>query len=229
MKKNKKELPVCVGIIMDGNRRWAKQHKLPVFAGHNAGYKKLKEVVLWGKEEGIKTIIVYAFSTENWNRSEKEVNALMKLFEGMLIEKEDFRKNDVKVTFIGQKDRFRDSIKQGISVWEHETKNCKAVNLVVAISYGGRAEVLNAVNNLLSSKKSSVSEEEFSKNLWTAGIVDPDIVIRTGGEKRLSNFLPWQSVYSELFFVDTFWPAFTKKEFKYIIDEYKKREKREGK
>ena len=227
--KIKKESPICVGIIMDGNRRWAKQHKLPIFTGHSAGYKKLKEVVLWAKEEGVKNLIVYTFSTENWNRNKKEISTLMKLFEKALRQGSDFKKNDVKITFIGQIERFSKNLKKSIENLEIVTKKCKSVNLTLAFSYGGRAEIVSTVNDLLRKKYKNISEKEFSKNLWTANILDPDIIIRTGGEKRLSNFLPWQSVYSELFFVDTYWPAFTKKEFKSILTEYMKRERREGK
>lgn len=229
VKINKKGIPACVGIIMDGNRRWARQHKLSVFAGHNMGYKKLKEVVLCAKAEGVKNLIVYAFSTENWNRNEKEINTLTKLFEKLLLSKNDFKKNDIKITFIGQEDRFGKNIKKGIVKLENKTKKCSGIHLIVAISYGGRTEILSTVNKLLRKKCKNVSEKEFSKNLWTANIPNPDIIIRTGGEKRLSNFLPWQSVYSELFFVNTYWPAFTKKEFKSILIEYTKRERRNGK
>jgi len=212
--------PRCIGIIMDGNRRWAKENIIPVAVGHHAGYKKLKK---------IKNIITYAFSTENWGRSKKEVEALMKLFGQVLGQKNDFIKEDVKVTFIGQRERFSEKLKEGMSKMENATKKCKTIHLTIAFSYGGRAEILSAVNKLLGSKMKSVSEKDFSKYLWTADIPDPDLIIRTGGERRLSNFLTWQSVYSELFFTDTYWPAFTKDEFKSILAKYKKIEKRKGK
>lgn len=229
MEENKKKPPACIGIIMDGNRRWARQHKLPIFSGHNAGYKKLKEIVLWAKEEEeVKNLVVYAFSTENWNRNKKEISTLTKLFEKALEQGSDFKKNDIKITFIGQRERFGEDFKKSIEKLESATSKCKSVHLIVALSYGGRVEIISAVNELLYKKSGSISEKEFSENLWTANIPDPDIIIRTGGEKRLSNFLSWQSVYSELFFVDTYWPAFTKKEFKNILTEYMKRKKRKG-
>ncbi len=227
--KENKETPVCIGIIMDGNRRWAKEQSLPVSAGHYQGYKKLKEVVSWAKEAGVENLVVYAFSTENWNRSKMEVDMLMKLFGKVLSNGDDFRREDVKVTFIGQKDRFTKSIISSMDRMESDTQNCKTIHLTIALSYGGRAEIIFAVNELLQSDVKKVSEEKFSDSLWTKGIPNPDIIIRSGGERRLSNFLPWQSVYSELFFIDTYWPAFTKREFKSIISKYSIREKRKGK
>lgn len=214
---------------MDGNRRWAKERGLPVSAGHYRGYKKLKEVVSWAKEAGVKHLIVYAFSTENWNRSKKEVEMLMKLFGEVLSQGDEFKKENVKVSFIGQRDKFSESMIVGMEEMQNKTKNCKTINLTIALSYGGRAEIVSAVNALLKSGVNSVSEYMFADNLWTKGVPDPDIIIRPGGERRLSNFLPWQSVYSELFFIDTYWPAFTKREFKNILSEYKKIERRKGK
>jgi len=214
---------------MDGNRRWAKEHGLPVALGHRAGYKKLKEVVLWAKEAGIKNIVVYAFSTENWERSKKEIEALMNLFIGALKQQDVFKKQKIRVRFVGQSERFPDEIIKSIEEMEDATREYKEMNLSIALSYGGRAEIVSAVNNLLAEKVKNVSEKEFSSYLWTVNTPDPEIIIRTGGEKRLSNFLTWQSVYSELFFTDTYWPAFTKREFKSILAEYEKREKRKGK
>jgi undecaprenyl diphosphate synthase len=227
-KENKKFL-TCVGIIMDGNRRWAKEKGLPVFAGHHSGYKKLKEVILWAKDADIKNLIIYAFSTENWNRSKMEVNMLMKLFGQILSQGNEFKKEDVKVTFVGQKKRFAKKISDGMDRMECVTNKCKTIHLSIALSYGGRAEIISTVNTILQKGIKNISEKMFTSNLWTGSIPDPDIIIRTGGERRLSNFLPWQSVYSELFFVDTYWPAFTKREFKNILYEYSKREKRKGK
>ncbi len=229
MKKINKETPECIGIIMDGNRRWAKEKSLPLSAGHYQGYKKLKEAVLWSKEAGIKNLIVYAFSTENWNRSKVEVEMLMKLFDQVLDDEDGFKKEGVKMTFIGQKDLFSKSINKGIERMESETNDSKTIHLTVALSYGGRAEIISTVNALLQSGIKNISEKRLTDSLWTKGVPDPDMIIRTGGEKRLSNFLPWQGVYSELFFTDTYWPAFTKREFKSILSKYSKREKRKGK
>jgi len=228
-KEDKNNTLDCIGIIMDGNRRWAKERTLPSAIGHRAGYKKLKEVVLWAKEEKVKNIIIYAFSTENWKRGEKEVDALMNLFGIVLKQQDFFKKQKVKLNFIGQIDRFPENIRNGIKEMEGITKKYTGVNLFIALSYGGRAEIISAVNDLLEKKVKNLSEKDLSSHLWTKNVPDPDIIIRTGGEKRLSNFLPWQSVYSELFFTDTYWPAFTKREFKSILYKYSKREKRKGK
>jgi len=213
---------------MDGNRRWAKKRALPISIGHHAGYKKLKDVLSWAKDERVKDVIVYAFSTENWKRSKKEIEALMKLFGQILRQEDSFVKEEVRVTFIGQKERLSKSIIKGMDKMESVTKKCKTINLTIAFSYGGRAEIISAINILLKGKLKNISEKDFSGYLWTANLPDPDLIIRTGGEKRLSNFLTWQSVYSELFFSDTYWPAFTKREFKSILAKYEKTEKRKG-
>lgn len=231
MRKN--EVPLCVGIIMDGNRRWAKGNGLPSVEGHRQGYRKMREMVSWCKEIGVKNVAVYAFSTENWNRSEEEVSFLLQIFRTMVSkELEEFKDQNVRVKFIGQKERFSEDIREGMEKTEEATKR-GAYSLFVCLSYGGRAEILSAVKKISEEKTpeeiKSLTEDEWKKYLWTKDMPDPDIIIRTGGEKRLSNFLPWQSVYSELFFPETFFPAFTKEEFLEIIDEYQKRDRRKGK
>ena len=243
MQKEKKEkqsakmiqnsVPVCVGIIMDGNRRWARERNLPTLAGHKKGYQKLKEVAGWCKKIGIRNLIVYAFSTENWGRKEEEVDYLMDLFREFIFkESEWLKKEDLRIKFVGQTERFDADIRAGIENIERETK--KGTNILyVAISYGGRAEILQAVKKIarevLPEKIKSMQENDFAEYLWTQNMPDPDIIIRLGGEKRLSNFLSWQSVYSELFFPETYWPAFTEKEFLDIIKEYGNRKRRKGK
>ncbi len=232
MKKEEKEnkkIPACVGVIMDGNRRWAKSRSLPSFAGHNEGYKKLKEFIIWVKEAKIKNLIVYAFSTENWKRDKLEIGMLIKLLGKMLEQSDEFKKEGIKITFIGQKERFSDKIINCIHKMEDETKDCNTIHIMIALSYGGRAEIVHAVNSLLQEGAKNISEEIFSGYLWTKGIPDPDMIIRTGGERRLSNFLSWQSVYSEMFFVDTYWPSFTKKEFEDILFKYGEIKRRKGK
>ena len=221
--------PACIGVIMDGNRRWARERGLPVFAGHKKGYETLKNFVSWAADAGVSHIIAYAFSTENWKRSKREVEMLMKLFGSILEEGEEFKKRDIEVTFIGQKERFSEELREGMARLERNTRRCKKLHLTIALSYGGRAEIVSAANNLLHKGARLVTEAVFAKHLWTKGVPDPDIIIRTGGEKRLSNFLLWQCAYSELFFVDTYWPAFSKKEFNDILSEYARREKRQGK
>lgn len=223
------KVPKTIGIIMDGNRRWAKENGLKTFKGHQEGFKKFKEVIEWSKDLGVENLIFYAFSTENWKRTEEEVSHLMDLFVESFTRFDVVHENKVRVRFIGQKERFSDKLQNLMNKIENDTKDYKHGTVTIAISYGGRVEILNAVNELLKEGKTGVTEEEFEKKLWTSGIPDPDIVIRTGEEMRLSNFLPWQSVYSELYFTATMWPAFGKEEFEYIIDEYTNRERRLGK
>jgi len=223
----------CVGIIMDGNRRWARKRGLPTFEGHRRGYTKLKEIVLLCKKIDIRNIVVYAFSTENWNRSEEEVEYLMNLFRVVLFkEKEWFKKEKIRVKFVGQREKLASDIGKGVEVLEKETE--KGLHtLYIAVSYGGRAEILSAIKKVIREKKpaeiESMEEQDFSRFLWTGDMPDPDFIIRTSGEKRLSNFLPWQSTYSELFFPRVCWPSFTKEDFLEIVEKYKERKRRKGK
>ena len=233
MHTQKKNIPECVGIIMDGNRRWARKRGLPVYEGPRAGYKKLKELLTWTKEAGVKTVVAYAFSTENWNRSKLEVGFLIKLLRSVLVDEvEDIKKERVHVRFIGDLDKFPKDIQEGIRTLEEETRPYKENTLVLAISYGGRAEIVSAVKKIAQEKTKEeigkMTEKEFSKYLWTKDIPDPDLIVRTGGEKRLSNFLPWQSVYSEFYFTPTLWPAFPRREFHKILAEFATRERRKG-
>ncbi|HEY0948435.1 MAG TPA: polyprenyl diphosphate synthase [Candidatus Paceibacterota bacterium] len=223
------ENPKAIAVIMDGNRRWARERGLPALAGHEAGARKMRELIDWARETEIKQVTAYAFSTENWNRSEEEVQGLMKLAERFLAESgKRFEDEKVRVRFIGERERFSAEFQESMGMLEERTKEGD-VTLILALSYGGRSEIVAATNQLLAAGKESVSEGEFSEALWTKGLLDPDILIRTGGEQRLSGFLPWQSVYSELFFTDTKWPDFGKEEFLEILDAYRARERRRGK
>jgi undecaprenyl diphosphate synthase len=222
------QTPKSIGIIMDGNRRWATAQKLSSLDGHLAGKKKLEEVVRWAKEAHIRTITFYAFSTENWNRPEEEITYLMQLLEDALLNQfDEIKKEKVQIRFIGQRDRFSSKLQGLMSQIEKETSNNTEGIVSLALSYGGRAEILSAVNRVVNEGR-EVSEEDFSSALWTAGTPDPDLIIRTGGEKRLSNFLPWQSVYSELFFTNTLWPDFSQEEFTTIVKEFASRTRRMG-
>jgi len=214
---------------MDGNRRWARAHNKLVFEGHREGYKKLQDVAKWAHEAKIAHVVAYAFSTENWQRSEEEVGYLMKLFR-FILDNETKKMVDerVRVRFVGDRARFSEDIQKGMERMEQETAKDFDITLYLAMSYGGRAEILNTTNALIA-KGQLVTEGEFSKALWTGDMPDPDILIRTGGEKRLSGFLPWQSVYSELFFVDAWWPEFSEENFKNILSEFNARERRHGK
>lgn len=221
-------VPRCLGIIMDGNRRWARAHGLPTLEGHRRGYKKLDEALTWCKDAGIRHLVVYALSTENWNRSPEEVAYLMDLFREM---SNDLRKRveqHAAVHFIGDLARFPEDVQRAMERTHADNPPEATHHLWVAASYGGRPEILAAVNALIAQGVGSVDEATFATMLWSAGMPDPDLIIRTGGDKRLSNFLTWSSVYSELSFVDTCWPAFAREEFDAILTEFGKRKRRFG-
>lgn len=220
----------CVGIIMDGNRRWAREQGLSTYEGHKKGFDKLKEVVEWAREANIKHLVMYAFSTENWNRSEEEVGYLMGIFQQILEhEVKKMVERRVRVRFVGDLSRFNTNLQKLMSDTEAKSAAEYDITLHLAMSYGGRAEIVAAANLFLKEGATSVSEEDFEKKLWSKDMPDPDLIVRTGGEKRLSNFLPWQSIYSELFFTDTKWPAFSREEFHSILEEFSTRERRRGK
>lgn len=220
----------CIGIIMDGNRRWARERNLPVFEGHAEGYRRLQDILRWAREAGVPHVVAYAFSTENWQRSEEEVGYLMKLFRSILEqETQNMIKERIHVRFVGDRTRFSEDMQAMMEKMEAATIENHEVTLHLLMSYGGRAEIVAAANALLGEGASIATEDAFGHNLWSYPMPDPDIIIRSGGEKRLSGFLPWQSIYSELFFIDTFWPAFTKEEFSTILAEFAARERRRGK
>lgn len=218
----------CVGIIMDGNRRWAKARGLPKLEGHRSGAQKLKEATRFVKERGVKHLVVYAFSTENWNREPTEVSYLMDLFRE-LIEKEmrELHKEGVRTRFVGQRERFSKDLQRSMQDIERDTEANTAITLWVCLSYGGRAEIVAAAR--AAAAQGEITEESLAQHLWTAGMPEPDIVIRTSGEMRLSGFLAWQSIYSELFFTNTYWPDFSAEEFDAILTEFAERERRHGK
>jgi len=225
-----KSTPECVGVILDGNRRWAKEQGLSSYEGHKEGFENLKRLAEWAKEEGVPHLAVYIFSTENWKRTKEEVGYLMNMMRTQLKKQfTELKGEDVAVHFVGDLTLFDADIQELIrEMHEANPKNPKR-HLWLAASYGGRAEIVSAVNTLLESGAQKVTEEDFERVLWTSGMPDPDIIIRTGGDKRLSNFLTWASVYSELFFVDTFWPAFSREQFLGILKEYDERKRNFGK
>jgi undecaprenyl diphosphate synthase len=215
---------------MEGNRRWAKAKGMPTFEGHRAGYEKVRDVLTWSRESGVESLIVYAFSTENWNRTTEEVRYLMDLFRTMVsvITKEAIQ-NNTRLIFLGERHRFAPDLLQAIVDAEAATRNLSAFTFGIGLSYGGRTEIVDAIHRIPKEKLETISEAEFSALLWTKEIPDPDLIIRTSGEERLSNFLPWQSVYSELFFTKTLWPDFSREEFEHILAEYAERDRRRGK
>jgi undecaprenyl diphosphate synthase len=237
------QFPRAIGMIMDGNRRWAKERNIPSLEGHKAGYEKIKDVLNWCRDSGLKELTIYAFSTENCSRDEKEVSYLLELFRlAFSTWLKDIEKEEVNIRFIGERSILPDDIQKSMQMVEERTKDFAKGTLIIALSYGGRAEILDAVNRLLekqqrknaqgsSNEKSSskVTEEELRNEMWSAGLQDPDVIIRTGGDHRLSNFLTWQSAYSEIYFTDTKWPDFSKEEFETILSEFSSRERRFGK
>lgn len=231
----KTKIPKTIGIIMDGNRRWAKSKNLPTYEGHNAGYRKLKDFAKWAREAGVKNVIAFAFSTENWERKKHEVDFLLALFRKMVIEEaEELKKEKARIIFLGDLDKFPKDIANAARKLEEETKKyAKNQTIGLAVSYGGRAEIISSIKKLIKEKGlkvvDKIDEKIFSSFLFTKDIPDPDLIIRTSGEMRLSGFLPWQGVYSELFFTKTNWPALTKKEFNKMLIEYASRERRRGK
>ena len=214
---------------MDGNRRWAKERGKETLVGHKAGEDTFYAVAQWVKEAGIPHAVFYAFSTENWLRNKVEVVYLQELFlaftQRMLDEVHDWQ---CQIRVMGDLTTFTSELQLSIRELETASDVYSATTIWVALSYGGRAEIVAACNQAVAAGV-PVTEESFSQHLWTAGMPDPDLIIRTGGDVRLSNFLPWQSVYSELFFTDTYWPAFTKDEFTRIVGQYADRQRRRGK
>lgn len=230
--QNKTEkIPNCIGVIMDGNRRWAKERGLTAIEGHKAGYVRFKEFVSWAGDRGIKNLIFYVFSTENWKRDGKEKKYLFKLIEtAFKNDLEEIKNKNIRIKFAGQIERFSKTVQKVLRDAEEQTASNTGVTVVLALSYGGRSEILNAVNTIIKEgRKGEITEGEFGKYLWTKDIPDPDLIIRTGEAMRLSNFLPWQSVYSELYFTNTYWPDFDKEEFEYVLEGYGSRERRMGK
>lgn len=216
----------CIGIILDGNRRWAKEKGLPTLEGHRQGFERLKDAARWVRDRGIPHLAVFAFSTENWKRSEEEVAYLMDIFrEAIRAAKDELGKEGVRVRFIGERERFADDIQKGMHDAEEKTAHNDALTLWVCLSYGGRAEVIAAVK----AAGSNVTEESLRSHMWSAEMPDPDIIIRTSGEQRLSNFLLWQAAYSELFFIKPHWPAFSEELLDEVLREYAERERRHGK
>jgi len=230
--KSPDSIPNHVAIIMDGNNRWASERKLPGVAGHQKGVERAREAVEFAVKKEISTLTIFAFSSENWGRSNEEVNLLMKLLNSALKEQvPNLIKNSVQLNFIGDLSQFdKDLLSQmkkseDLTACEDEEKK---LDLVVAASYGGRWDIVNAVNKLKESNKNNISEKDLSSKLSTSRFNDPDLCIRTGKEKRISNFLLWQLAYTELYFPDLLWPDFDDEEFEKALLEYSTRTRRFG-
>ena len=235
MEFNKDNLPKHIAIIMDGNRRWAKAKGLPAAIGHKYGAETVEKIVRHANKIGLKYITVYAFSTENWKRAEDEVNALMILFQNYIDKYSKIANSEnVRVQFLGDLTAFSEKMQKGIQKCIDRTKGNTGVTFNIAINYGGRLEIVNAVKNIAKDvlggkcKIEDINEQMVSDNLYTKGMPDPDLLIRTSGEIRTSNFLPWQIVYSEFLFVNKYWPDFNEEDLDNAIIEYQKRTRKFG-
>ena len=228
-------LPKHIAIIMDGNRRWARNKGLPVSLGHKEGAKTLEKIVRYANKIGIKHITVYAFSTENWKRAEDEVKALMMLLQNYL---DEYSKRadteNIKVKILGDITALSEGMQKSIKRCMERTKDNTGVTFNIALNYGGRDELIKAIKQISAKVKNQeidieeISEKLVSDNLYTKGQPDPDLLIRTSGELRLSNFLPWQLVYSEFLFLDKNWPDFEEEDLDKAIIEYQKRTRKFG-
>lgn len=227
----KAELPRHIGFIVDGNRRWAKQHGLPAYEGHLAGYNALKDVALGTLHQGVKCVSAYVFSTENWKRSEEEVGHLMGLLLKML--KADvpiFIENNVRLRVIGSKERLSGALVEAINNAEAKTADLRGGDLVLCLNYGGHLEIADAVKKIVQSGISSedVTPDLVAQNIYVPDVPPCDLIVRTSGEQRLSNFMLWRAAYSELMFIDKHWPDMTTDDVVVILDEYARRNRRFG-
>jgi len=223
-------LPAHVAIIMDGNRRWAKSRGLPAVAGHKAGVDSVHAVVRFASRAGIKALTIYAFSTENWHRSKLEVSALMFLLKRTIVSYADeLDSENVRLMLSGRIDELPKPAREALRAAEERLKKNTGMVLNIALNYGGRQEILDAANRALASGLKELDETSFSKLLYSPSLPDPDLLIRTSGEMRISNFLLWQTAYSEFYVTDTFWPDFRDKEFSKALVDYQERDRRRGK
>jgi undecaprenyl diphosphate synthase len=219
-----------IAIIMDGNRRWAKERNLPSAVGHKKGVDALKATMRACDDFGIKYLTVYAFSTENWNRKPEEVNFLMDLLgQTLKTELKEMDENNVVISFIGDTTKLSDKLQKILKNAVETTKNNTGVNLQIAFNYGSRDEIVNAVKHIVKEGITDITEETISKHLYTSEIPDPDLLIRTGGEMRVSNYLLWQIAYSEFIVIPEYWPEFDKEKLAQCVTEYKRRNRRFGK
>lgn len=225
-----KVVPVHVGIIMDGNGRWAQKRKLPRTAGHKEGLEVAKRIISCAADAGVKYVTLYTFSTENWKRTEEEVGFLMGLVTRHLrAEYKFYKQHGIRIRHLGDTSRLPAEVQKEMVCAEEETANFDRMTVVLAINYGGRNELLRAMKKMAPKIASgNVSEEDVSAAFDVPELPDADIIIRTGGEKRLSNFLLWQSAYSELFFSDTLWPDYTQEEFLATLGDFQQRNRRFG-
>ncbi len=233
---NNVENPVNhLAVIMDGNGRWAEQRGLPRWKGHEMGVQAVRRLLEGAGRFRIPVVTVYAFSSENWKRPEKEVRTLFNLFQRyFLSERDNLLRNDIRISVFGRRDRIPEFVRKAVEILENETRHCNRLHLRIALDYGARHEIIEAVHSLVRDvvrrklKPEQITEELFSGALSTAGIEDPDLVIRTAGEHRLSNFLLWQAAYSELYFCPKLWPDFNESDLEEALTDFYSRTRRFG-
>ena len=227
------KIPKHIVLFPDGNRRWARERGLPTIKGHWQGFENLKRFCTWCKERGVKIGTAFGFSTENWKRPEAEIKYLMELFKKVLSDKnyiQQLYQEGIRLKVIGQKERLPASLQKIIEKVENSTKDNKSFHLNLAVSYGGRWDIVQAVKQIIAKKipAQQISEELIGRYLSTAGLPDPDLIIRAGGEKRLSNFVLWQGAYAELYFSPKYWPDFTERDLDEALVEYTNRQRKFG-
>ncbi len=226
------QIPKHIVLFPDGNRRWAKQKGIKSLDGHMQGYNNLLDFAEWCKKRGIKVLTAFGFSTENWSRTKEEVNYLMKLLEKGLVDNlEKYSKDGIKVRVIGQREKLPMSLQKIIEITEKTTDKNSNFNLNLAISYGGKWDILQAIKKIIEEKipADKIDEKLFENYLSTAGLPSPDLIIRAGGEMRMSNFVLWQAAYSELYFSPKLWPDFTEQDLDTALEEFNRRTRRLGK
>ena len=229
-----KKIPLNVGIIIDGNRRYGQQHQLNLFQSYLAGYNKVKEFCQWSFARRIKHLVIYAFSFENWRRPQNEITILMRLFERAIQENVALvKQHGYQLKFIGRRDKFSSQLKKLMSTAEQATAHYKQGSLNVCISYGGRQEIVDAFKSILVSSTKDLTPDQvdealIAQHLYNPALPDLDLLIRSGGQIRVSNFMLWQVAYTELFFTSTLWPAFTEGEFDKILNAFARRQRNFG-
>ena len=226
---DKDRLPKCVAFIIDGNGRWATERNMPRMYGHKAGIDAVIETIKNAQEIGLKELIFFCFSTENWNRPKQEVDGLFDLFREYLNnDTNEYSKKNIKFKMCGERKNLPQDIVKKAEELEIKTKDCEDMIVCLCINYGGRNDIVEAVNKCLKDGKKDITEEEFKHYLYTSELSDPDLIIRTSGEQRISNFLLYQMAYSELYFTKTYWPDFDKKELLKALHEFQQRNRRFG-
>lgn len=230
-KESPTNIPTHLGIILDGNRRWAAAQNLPKFEGHRAGYETLKKIATRAFKKGVSYISAYVFSTENWSRSQQEIDYLMRLLLWVAKnEVNEFNKQNIRVRFLGEEDKLSPAVVKAMRNAEEKTKDNTAGTLLLCLNYGGRQEIASAVTKFLHENPNSkhISVKDISQHIYEANVPDLDLIIRTSGEQRLSNFMLWRAAYSELYFTETHWPAFTETMLDEALEAYSVRQRRFG-